>query len=182
MNMLEPPPAADELAGEPLQQFGMRWCVALQAEVIGRSHQSFTEVMLPERFTITLASKTPAPCFGSTSHSATALRWKVDSNRRAEAPRPDIAADHARLKVRRENRSRLSPACYEHSHVPIDNDSMGSRCSSTTTKACCMRGPSEVLLRFGYSPLEALGVRTIFRRQPVLKLVLLNCILSSYCL
>ena len=48
VDRLEPPAAADQLGGEPVEQFGVRRPLALRAEVAGRGDDPPAEVVLPE--------------------------------------------------------------------------------------------------------------------------------------
>ena len=48
MHVLQTPVVLHELYGEPVEQLGMSGRLALNAEVVGRRHNSHAEMMLPE--------------------------------------------------------------------------------------------------------------------------------------
>ena len=48
MHFLDAPAVLDEVAGQPVEQFGMRGALAHLAEIVGRADDAFAEMMLPD--------------------------------------------------------------------------------------------------------------------------------------
>ena len=64
MNRLQPPTAIEQSLGQPIEKFRVAGILALGPEVVGRSNQATTEVMVPEAIDNDPGQQVPGSAFG----------------------------------------------------------------------------------------------------------------------
>jgi hypothetical protein len=77
MKPFQLPTVLNQIHRQPVEQFRMCRPLALNSKIAGRGDNALTEMMMPNRLTMTRAAKCPAPCSGSVIQRANAARRKL---------------------------------------------------------------------------------------------------------